>query len=212
VGKGVIFADYFIPLKLASQLSEINLTYADYKSDNPLNYPIKSTYFAILSMVTLLILFTATWTGFYIAKRITVPIEELAKGTEEIARGNLDHEITVSGSDELSKLVDSFNHMTRDLRQNKLDIESTHRSLRQMNEELENRRRYIEVLLESVQSGVISLNEQGRISMVNPAAAELLKISGAELLGKPYWAIVPEEHRAEFRDLLATIYGTTNPQ
>lgn len=197
VGKGVIFADYFIPMGLASQLSEITLTYEDYKSDNPLDYPIKSTYFAILSMVTLLILFSATWTGFYVAKRLTGPIESLARGTEQVAHGNLDYEIPLSGSDELSKLIISFNQMTRDLRQNKRDIEA--------------RGRYIEVLLESVQSGVISLDEHGQISMFNHAAAELLQLASTDVLGKPYWSVIPEEHRGEFKELLLSVYGTAKP-
>jgi two-component system, NtrC family, nitrogen regulation sensor histidine kinase NtrY len=210
-GKGIIFADSFIPMSLASQLSEINLTYEDYKSDNPLNYPIKSTYFAILSMVTLLILFSATWTGFYVARRLTVPLEELSKGTEQIAQGNLDYSIPSSGSDELAKLIDSFNQMTRDLQQNKTHIEATHEHLKSVNEELNHRRRYIEVLLESVQSGVISLDEHGRISMVNPAASDLLRVASQDLLGKPYWAIIPEDHRAEFREILLAVYGTAKP-
>lgn len=211
VGKGVIFADYFIPIGLASQLSEINLTYADYKTDNPMNYPIKSTYFAILIMVTLLILFSATWTGFYLAKRLTVPIEELSKGTTAVAQGNLDYEIKSAGNDEMAKLIESFNKMTRDLRQNKADIELTHADLKRINEELNHRRRYIEVLLESVQSGVISIDEHGRISMVNHAAAELLKLSSMEFLGKPYWVIIPEEHRDEFQEILLAVYGTAKP-
>jgi len=210
-GRGVILASYFIPMKLSSQLSEISLTYNDFKSDNPLNYPIKSTYFAILSMVTLLILFAATWTGFYVAKRLTVPIEELSKGTEQVAQGNLDYVIPFAGSDEMYRLIDSFNQMTRDLRQNKRDIEATHSNLKSMNEELLHRRRYIEVLLESVQSGVISLDENGRISMVNPAACRLLKRDAKELVGMPYWVILPEEHRREFREILSAVYGTAKP-
>lgn len=212
IGKGVIFADYFIPIALASQLSEINLTYSDYKTDNPLNYPIKSTYFTILSMVTLLILFTATWTGFYVAKRLTGPIEDLLKGTEAVAKGDLEHLIPKSGGDELGKLIDSFNSMTSDLKQNKKDIEETHSNLKKINEELNHRRRYTEVLLESVQSGVLSLDEHGRISTINQAAIELLRITENEdVIGKPYWFILPEEHRAEFRDLLLTVFGTAKP-
>jgi two-component system nitrogen regulation sensor histidine kinase NtrY len=197
VGKGIIFADYFIPISLSSQLSEITLTYEDYKSHNPLNYPIKSTYFAILTMVTLLILFTATWTGFYVAKRLTGPIENLARATDEVAHGNLDYQIPRGGSDEMAKLIESFNKMTRDLRQNKLDMS--------------HRRRYIEVLLESVQSGVISLDEHGRISMINPAAAALLRLPASDLVGKPYWIIIPEAHRTEFREILLAVYGTAKP-
>ncbi|NBY20255.1 HAMP domain-containing protein [bacterium] len=207
-GRGVLFVDDFIPMKLASQLADIHMTYADYKLDNPLNYPIKSTYFFILSMVTLLILFAATWTGFYVARRLTGPIEELVKGTGEVARGNLDYHINLTGGDELAKLVDSFNSMTKELRENKRDIEVTHSRLQKSNQEIEHRRKYIEVLLENVQSGVVSLDEQGRISMINPAASQLLKTSASEMIGQPYWALVPESHRDEFRDLLRGVYGT----
>lgn len=211
VGKGVLFADYFVPMGLASQLSEISLTYEDYKRDNPLNYPIKSTYFAILSMVTLLILFSAIWTGFYVAKRLTVPIEELVRGTEAVAHGDLEYAIPNAGSDEMSKLVDSFNQMIRELRQNKHDIEVTHASLRQINDQLYHKGRYIEVLLESVQSGVVSLDENGLVSTMNSAAAELLHLSPQACLGKPYTALVPSTHRADFEEILGGVYTTAHP-
>jgi two-component system, NtrC family, nitrogen regulation sensor histidine kinase NtrY len=209
VGRGVLFTNYFIPLNLANQLADIHMTYSDYKLDNPFNYPIKSTYFFILSMVTLLVLFTATWTGFYVAKRLTGPIEELVKGTGEVARGNLDYHINMTGGDELAKLVDSFNSMTRELKENKRDIEETHARLQKSNQEIEHRRKYIEVLLENVQSGVVSLDEQGLISMINPAASGLLEVPSGQLLGRPYWALVSKSHHDELRDLLSAVYGTS---
>lgn len=210
-GRGGVFVDYFIPLGLASQLSEITLTYEDFRSDNPLNYPIKSTYFTILSMVTLLILFSASWTGFYVARRLTVPMEELAKGTEELAHGNLNYQIPVSGSDEMAKVIESFNKMARDLQQNKTELEASNVRLTSANDELTRRKKYIEVLLESVQSGVVSLDEEGNIWMVNPAAEKLLGVKGKEIVGKPYLEIIPEEHREEFRDMLLAVYGTALP-
>jgi len=203
-GQGVIFADYFIPLSLASQLSDINVTYQDFKSDNPLNYPIKSTYFAILSMVTLLILFTATWTGFYVAKRLTGPIEGLVRGTTAVAKGNLDYSIRVTGSDEFSKLVESFNSMVKRLKNNQLEIESSQR-------ESNHRRKYIEVLLESVDSGVVSIDSSGLITMVNPAATELLGVSAESLIGKPYWHFIPESQQSDYRELLLSVYQNTKP-
>ncbi len=208
---GVIFVDHFIPLSLASNLSTIHLSYKDFQSSNPLNYPIKSTYFAILSMVTLLILFCALWTGFYVAKRLTGPLEDLVRGTEAVASGNLEYRITPAGGAELSKLMHSFNDMTADLSRHKRDIEATTQDLRQMNEELSHRRRYIEVLLESVQSGVISLDDSGRISMVNAAAARLLRTTTGELVGKSYLTVIPKEHRTEFRELMASLYDTAKP-
>ncbi len=209
--KGALFTDTFIPIALAEQLSEITLTYDDYRTGNPLNYPIKSTYFAILSMVTLLILFAATWTGFYVARRLTGPLEALSHATQEVAHGNLDYVIPTSGSDEMATLIDSFNKMTADLRLNKEQIEATHANLTQINSELNHRRRYIEVLLQSVHSGVISLDERGRISMVNPAAMELLKVGSEQITGRPYWVIIPEQHRAEFADILATLATRSHP-
>ncbi|MBY0369842.1 PAS domain S-box protein, partial [bacterium] len=209
--RGALFADYFIPIALAQQLSEISLTYDDYRSGNPLNYPIKSTYFAILSMVTLLILLAASWTGFYVARRLTGPLEELSRATEEVAHGNLDYVIPTAGSDEMHTLITSFNKMTRDLRLNKDQIEATHANLKKINAELDHRRRYIEVLLQSVHSGVISLDERGRISMVNPAAMELLKMQPEQLTGKPYWVVLPEEHRDEFATLLESLPSRNHP-
>lgn len=207
----MVVVDHFIPFSLASNLRLIHLSYKDFQSSNPLNYPIKSTYFAILSVVTLLIIFCALWTGFYVAKRLTGPLEDLVRGTEAVASGNLEYRMTPAGGAELSQLMTSFNSMTADLHRHKRDIEATTHHLRQMNEELSHRRRYIEVLLESVQSGVISLDESGRISMVNAAAARLLRTTTGELLGKSYFAILPKEHRTEFRELMESLYETAKP-
>lgn len=210
-GQGVVFADYFIPLSLASQLSEINVTYQDFKADNPLNYPIKSTYFAILTVVTLLILFTASWTGFYVARRLTGPIESLVRGTAAVSRGNLDYSISASGSDELAKLVDSFNQMVRQLKNNKTQIEISQKSLRQMTEESNHRRKYIEVLLESVDSGVVSIDPAGIISTVNPAATDLFGVSSNEMVGKPFWELIPTAQQSEYRELLFSVYQSQRP-
>ena len=209
VGRGVLFTNYFIPLNLSSQLADIHMTYSDYKLENPLNYPIKSTYFFILSMVTLLVLFSAIWTGFYVARRLTGPIEELVKGTGEVARGNLDYHINVTGGDELAKLVEAFNAMTLQLKQNKQHIQLSHERLQKSHQEIQHRRTYIEVLLETVPSGVVSLDENGLVSMINSAASKLLKAPVSEVLGRPYWALVPESYREEFRELLEVLYRTS---
>ncbi|MEZ4751966.1 MAG: ATP-binding protein [Bdellovibrionota bacterium] len=211
VGRGVILGSYFIPMSLASRLSEITLSYEDYKTNNPLGYPIKSTYFAILSMMTLLILFSATWTGFYVARRLVVPIEELSRGTEEIAKGNLHYRIRSQRGDEMGKLVDSFNQMTEELQQNRQQIEATHQHLKEVNAQVSHRQRYIEVLLESVQSGVISLDERGRISTVNHAAADLLGVEPQALLGKSYEGLIPVEYQSEFQEILTAVYGKARP-
>ncbi|NBT59317.1 PAS domain S-box protein, partial [bacterium] len=208
---GVVFVNHFIPLSLASQLSEINVTYQDFKADNPLNYPIKSTYFTILSVVTLLILFTASWTGFYVAKRLTVPIESLARGTTAVARGELDYAINASGSDELGQLVRSFNEMVSQLKNNKKQIELSQLSLQKMTEESTHRRKYIEVLLESVDSGVVSIDGAGSITTINPAATDLLGLGSQDLVGKPFWELIPGNQQSDYRELLLAVYQSSKP-
>ncbi|MEE8161035.1 MAG: HAMP domain-containing protein, partial [Acidobacteriota bacterium] len=59
------------------------------------------------------------WLGTYIAKKITVPLEALAEGSRELAEGNLDHRVDVSAVDELGILVDSFNRMGEEIKQNR---------------------------------------------------------------------------------------------
>jgi len=196
--KGVVFTQYFIPLSLASQLSQINVTYQDLKADNPLNYPIKSTYFAILTVVTLLILFTASWTGFYVARRLTGPIESLVRGTSAVAQGNLNYKIASTGSDELSKLVDSFNSMVS--------------QLRIRTDESNQRRRYIEVLLESVDAGVVSIDERENISMINSAANKLLGLDTSSAVGRSIWKLLPADFHSDYRELLSSVYQSPKPQ
>lgn len=195
---GVVFADTFIPVTLSEGLSKVSLTFRDFTNDNPLNSPMKSTYLAILTMVTLLILFSAVWTGFHVAKRLTVPLEELLKGTEAVAQGDLSYRVVPRGGYELHRLVESFNQMTGELEQHKRDIEAAY-------SQLERRNRYIEMLLGNVRSGVVSLDREGRITTANPAALKMLRADAERLVGQPYAVVVPESHRAEVEALLASV-------
>ena len=68
-------------------------------------------------------IFAATWCGIYISSGITVPIQKLAEGTHEVAQGNWDYQIEAGGDDEMGVLMNSFNQMTGDLKQIKLELE-----------------------------------------------------------------------------------------
>jgi len=81
-----------------------------------LDDPIRASYVGILILITLLIVFAASWMGIYLARQITVPVQLLAEGTEEVARGNLDVSLDYRSSDEFGTLVASFNRMTADLK------------------------------------------------------------------------------------------------
>jgi len=131
----------------------------------------------ILALATLLIVFAFSWFAMYLAKRITVPIQALAEGAMAVAAGKLDYRVDCTAFDELENLVTSFNRMTAELEENKRNIEGAQNDLRHTNVVLDERRRYIETILQTIATGVISLDANYRIRTLNPAAAQMLEIS-----------------------------------
>jgi len=91
----------FIPKSLTAKMNEISEALVEYKQLKILKKPIKSSYMMALLMVTLLILFSATWFGFYLAKEMTIPIKELAEATHRIASGDLNYRIKMNAADEI---------------------------------------------------------------------------------------------------------------
>ena len=160
---GVIAASHFLPRSLTGKMREISQAYVEYKQLKILKKPIKSSYMMALLMVTLLILFSATWFGFHLAKDITVPIKELAEATHRIANGDLNFRIKMKAADEIGMLVQSFNQMTGDLQVSRA--------------ELEQRKKYMEIVLKNVAAGVISIDEKGVMTTINTSAEEMLEIS-----------------------------------
>jgi two-component system nitrogen regulation sensor histidine kinase NtrY len=149
--------------------------------------PIKGGAYLFVAVVTVLILFGATWFGFYVARGITVPIQRLAEGTEAIAKGNLDINIDVKATDEIGTLVQSFNRMTTDLRTSKSRLEEVNLSLLQSNVEIDQRRAYTEAVVETIAAGVLSIDMAGLVTTFNPSAERILGVKSEELRGRPVY-------------------------
>ena len=169
---GVVVVDYFVPKSISKKAQQISRSYEEHKHLAILKDPVKQTYMLTLLLITLVMIFAATWFGLALAKGITVPIQRLAEGTHEVAQGNLDYRIETSGDDEIGTLVASFNQMTEDLKH-------TH-------SELEQRRQYMETLLANITAGVISVDRSGRVTIVNKAAEQTLGIEASEVLHRHY--------------------------
>jgi two-component system nitrogen regulation sensor histidine kinase NtrY len=183
---GVVVATNYLPESLVERLNGITTAFDEYKQIKVFKNPIKANYIILFLLFTLLIIFCAIWFGFYLARGITVPIQELAEATHSIAQGNLDFQIDVKADDEIGILVDSFNRMTHDLKGSKDDLEQAAEHLRVSNIELDRRRSYIETILLNIQTGVISINQDGDISTINLAAQRLLDIEEEDAIGLPY--------------------------
>ena len=127
-------------------------------------------------MMTLMILVSATWTGLYLAKRITRPVQLLAAGAREIGAGRLDHRIELETRDEFGSLVEAFNTMAGELAASQRKLERSRVDLERKNLQLDERRRYIETVLERIATGVVSVAADGRIETINTAALRLLDL------------------------------------
>ncbi len=137
-----------------------------------------------LGLMTLLLLFASTWVAIHLARGFAAPIRSLAEASKEVARGNLSYRVETIADDELALLADSFNQMTAELDENRQHIESGAAALQEKNLALEERRNYIETVLESLSTGVVSLDENDCVTTINTAAVSMLKLSEAP----PGWA------------------------
>ncbi|MBI3949142.1 MAG: HAMP domain-containing protein [Acidobacteria bacterium] len=138
---------------------------------------IRRTTFQVLGLITFLLLFAATWTAMHLAKGITLPIQALAEATRKVALGDFSQTIDCLAEDELALLVKSFNRMIAQLKESREQLEQTAERLRETNLTLEERRRYIETVLESLSTGIISVDAEHRITTINRAAMRILHLA-----------------------------------
>ncbi|HEU4435219.1 MAG TPA: HAMP domain-containing protein, partial [Pyrinomonadaceae bacterium] len=127
-----------------------------------------------LGLMTLILLFVSSWVAIYLARGIATPIKALAEASNEIARGNLSHRVTTIADDELALLAESFNQMTTQLAENRSRIEAGAAELRDKNLALRERRNYIETVLQSLSTGVVSVDENDRVTTLNRSAERML--------------------------------------
>jgi len=187
---GVVVVNYHVPYSLVSKMQEISSSYQQYKEAQQLKGKIKQGYIAILLLIALVIIFLATWFGFRLARSITVPLQELVIATKKTGTDNLDVILPAPSDDEIGILIDSFDKMTGELRQEKTRIKDALNDLQDSNIEIDQRRRYMEIVLKNVTAGVISLDSDGIITTINKSAETILKIRASRVLAKNYQNVV----------------------
>ena len=191
---GLVVLEKFIPGAFVNRLNTLSKGLEEFKQIKLLKTPIKITHIITFSVVTLLILFSSVWFGFFLAKGITVPIQELAEGTHRVASGDYDFFIDLEAEDEIGILVNSFNSMTLDLKNSKRQVEKSSEELKKGNIELDRRRVYMEIVLANVAAGVISADTTGKISTINKSAEKMLDIKGKNIIGKHYKDVVGNDY------------------
>ena len=199
---GAMMVAIHVPQRLEARLRGISQAFQEYKQLRLLKNPIKGIYILLFMLMTLIIVFSATWFGLYLARGITDPIQMLAEGTREVAAGNLTYKVEVRADDEIGILVDSFNRMTGDLAASQSKLEETYRDLQAKHSEVEQRRRYTETVLETVATGVVSLDPAGRVTTINGAAERMLGLPAARIQDKAAAAVFRSPEYAEIATLI----------
>ena len=192
--EGAVVVSTFIPLSLIAKMDDIAAAYEDFRDINPLEGPIKSIYLIILVLMTLTIMLGATWFGFYLARQLSVPLEELGQAAQRVA--NRDYRVVklTSGSREINELVLHFNQMTHTIETSEREVFEANSNLRNTLNRLDEHTRYIEVILSTVSTGVVSLDPNGLITVANRHASKLLETPPGKLLGKHIGQVLEKEY------------------
>jgi nitrogen fixation/metabolism regulation signal transduction histidine kinase len=200
--RGKIMIGIPLPGDFTPALEQINQKQQEYLSLSREAKRIRGLYMLVLTLLTVLVLFVATWFSLFVAKLVTRPVEALAEATREISEGHLGHRVEVSAADELGELVASFNRMTAELETSRRKIEESSHALSETNEELDQRRRHIETILESIPTGVLSLDPEKRVTHSNVAFARMFRPHGTPLRGSTLGEVFDAEVAADLEHLL----------
>jgi two-component system nitrogen regulation sensor histidine kinase NtrY len=198
--KGVIVVESFIPKKITANVENIKDAYEKYLTLESWKVPIKTQYLLILGFLTILVVFMALWVALRIAGGITDPIQSLAQATEQVAAGNLDINVDLNQKDEIGLLVNSFNHMVKELKEGKESLHSAYI-------ESDRRRLFMENILDNINSGVIMLDTAGNVLMINNAASSILNILPDAALNKHYKDLMSMIKSEGLQNLIKEIEG-----
>lgn len=164
--------------------------FADYNALYRRSSELQFRFILALYAGSLILLGLVIWVTILVADRIVSPIDELATAARKVSEGNLEVRVRMPPGrpDEIGTLARAFNLMTE-----RLGLQT--RDLLEANEQIENRRAFIEAVLSAVASGVVSLDGDGRIRLVNAAAARMLRTSPGDLVGTSLAEVAPELSR-----------------
>lgn len=191
-----------LPTELSESLQRIRSFQTTYQTLKVSQKGYRNTAMQTLGLVTLLVLFIAVWMAIHLSRGVADPVRKLAEATTRIRGGDLTFRADVVGADELAALATSFNEMTAELAENRRQLESSARDLQAINAALEERRQYIEAILQSLSAGVISLDVMGQVQTINQAALRLLRIGETPAAGVALEGLLPEAQRDDLRRLI----------
>jgi two-component system, NtrC family, nitrogen regulation sensor histidine kinase NtrY len=219
-GGGLILVAIPLPHEFSETVRQVEASQQRYYNLSRERRVVRRTYMGLLLLLTMIVLFVTTWLALFLSKIVTRPLSALAEAMQEISRGRLDYRVDVSAADEIGDLVRSFNRMAEDLEHSRRQIEASSRDLSAANTELEQRRRQMETVLESIPTGVLSLDADRHITHINHALLRMFHPEAGHgdanlfLRGALLAEVFPPELLEDFEPLLrrADRMGMTTSQ
>jgi two-component system, NtrC family, nitrogen regulation sensor histidine kinase NtrY len=200
---GIVVAGLPLPPGLSATVQDIRSGSRDYQTLYRARNRIRSTYLLLLFLLTTLVFFASSWLALFLSKQVTRPVEALADAMDAVAAGRYAHRVKVAATEELGELVRSFNRMAEDLEQSRALAETSTTQLSAANRALEERRSELETVLETIPSGVVTLDPQMCVLQANRASRNLLSPRDhRDLSGEPLESILPREIADELIVLL----------
>jgi two-component system nitrogen regulation sensor histidine kinase NtrY len=155
-----------------ANLRELKDGLLKYEAALGIERPFKVSQLTSLGAVTLVAVFLSVWIGRHLAGSLSAPVTELVEGVRRVAQGDLDFILSPTvRSGEMAQLVTAFNQMTHDL---KLSYA-----------ELDERRRFVEIVLRQVSTGVLVFDNENKVLNLNEAALNMLSLEQREALASP---------------------------
>jgi hypothetical protein len=175
---GSILVAIPLPPEFSRTVKQIEASQQSYLQLSRERRHVRQTYMGLLLLLTMMVLFVTTWLALFLSKLVTRPLAALAEATQEISRGRLDYRIDVNAADEIGDLVRSFNRMAEELENSRRQIEASSRDASAANAELDQRRRQMETILESIPTGVLSLDAERNVTHSNHALQRMFYPEG----------------------------------
>jgi two-component system nitrogen regulation sensor histidine kinase NtrY len=172
--------------RVAEQLEATQASVAEYASLQERRVGVQVAFALMYTVIALIVLLSAVWIGLNFAKSLVAPIRRLIGAADQVSTGNLYVQVPVRpGEGDLAQLGETFNKMTQELRTQHDDLVRAHNLI-------DSRRRFTEAVLAGASAGVIGVDPDGKISILNRSAEKLIGHIEADALGRPLAEVLPE--------------------
>ena len=172
--------------RVMAQLQQTRASVSEYANLEARRLGVQVAFALMYTVIALIVLLSAVWIGLNFANQLVAPIRRLIGAANIVATGNLHVQVPIRKSEgDLAQLGETFNTMTQELRSQRDDIMNA-RDL------IDSRRRFTEAVLAGASAGVIGVDHDGRISILNRSAEKLIGRTESEALEQPLSELVPE--------------------